>query len=479
MRSTLRRSTSSILKRVCRAQNQCVPSSWTLHHTKRFSAQTQRRSTANHDWAKLVPDQQNSTNQSLEVGKPGNTRQESTRYPALFLRDSCKCTQCVDPNSTQKNFDTCQIPTDIAIESLECQDDGVHIKWRNDIPSFSNHTSFVPRKLLVEQRSESDTRASHHNSRGPRLWKAKDAENLPWMQYDKYIADDKIFLQAVKQLRDYGFLLIKNVPHSEESVKKIARRIGIIRNTFYGQTWDVKSKKAAKNVAYTKQYLGLHMDLLYMNEPPGFQLLHCLKNDASGGNALFADAYNAFLSLHTSQQSALEQLELNYKYDNDSHQYYRTTSFIKRLDERRSHGRNNIAFINHSPPFQGALPQSNFGKYANKLPTKIDALKAFTEATEHPDNLFEYRYEAGDCVIFNNRRVLHGRREFDPETGERWLKGCYIDSDVFNSRMRVLHDELEPWDYRQPALTFEELGKIHDAAKVSARRDKAREHQLA
>jgi hypothetical protein len=46
----------------------------------------------------------------------------------------------------------------------------------------------------------------------------------------------------------------------------------------------------------------------------------------------------------------------------------------------------------------------------------------------------------GDCVIFDNRRVLHARRAFDASKGERWLKGAYVDGDVFFSRVRVLED---------------------------------------
>jgi alpha-ketoglutarate-dependent taurine dioxygenase len=200
------------------------------------------------------------------------------------------------------------------------------------------------------------------------------------------------------------------------------------------------------------------MDLLYMNEPPGFQLLHCLKNDASGGNALFSDSYNALLSLERNQPHlfhALVKMKTNFKYDNDGHQYSRTAPFVEVKDRTIPACRDNIHVINHSPPFQGPLPLEFTSKSVTGQHVMMDALRAFTEATESPENLFEYRYEAGDCVIFNNRRVLHGRREFDPETGERWLKGCYVDADVFNSKMRVLHDNLEPWDPTRPSIVFE------------------------
>jgi hypothetical protein len=49
--------------------------------------------------------------------------------------------------------------------------------------------------------------------------------------------------------------------------------------------------------------------------------------------------------------------------------------------------------------------------------------------------------QEGECVIFNNRRVLHGRKAFDAEGGERWLKGAYVDTDVLMSRWRVLNEK--------------------------------------
>jgi gamma-butyrobetaine dioxygenase len=73
----------------------------------------------------------------------------------------------------------------------------------------------------------------------------------------------------------------------------------------------------------------------------------------------------------------------------------------------------------------------------------LKALKKLAERVEDPDNLYEYKMQEGECVIFNNRRVLHGRREFDAAEGERWLKGAYVDEDVFLSRYRVLNEKYQ------------------------------------
>jgi gamma-butyrobetaine dioxygenase len=41
-------------------------------------------------------------------------------------------------------------------------------------------------------------------------------------------------------------------------------------------------------------------------------------------------------------------------------------------------------------------------------------------------------------MMFDNRRLLHGRTSFDPQEGLRHLQGCYIDVDWPRSLYRVL-----------------------------------------
>ena len=54
------------------------------------------------------------------------------------------------------------------------------------------------------------------------------------------------------------------------------------------------------------------------------------------------------------------------------------------------------------------------------------------------DQLIEFRLEAGQLMVFDNQRILHGRSEYDH--GRRHLQGCYADKDAVRSRIRVLED---------------------------------------
>jgi len=279
-----------------------------------------------------------------------------------------------------------------------------------------------------------------------RLWnKESITKELEYVDFEEYMKDDKVLFRAAKFLVTHGLLLVRGVPESEKSVEDLAGRFGNIRDTFYGRTWDVKSVPEAKNVAYTHQFLGLHMDLLYMTNPPGFQFLHCLKNSCEGGNSLFADSFQAAYSVSSRSRRTLSDPRnaIAYHYRNAGEHYYFRHPLIEWTDgtkDNQNEPTEAIKHINYSPPFQA--PHISVGDDQQKyFPGFLKALRAFANTVEKEENLFEYRLKEGECVIFNNRRVLHGRRQFDAAVGERWLKGTYVDTDVVMSRWRVLAEK--------------------------------------
>ncbi len=367
-------------------------------------------------------------------------------YPAS-LRDSCTCPLCKDPSSTQKTFQTTDIPPNIEADSVEALEDrGVKITWKNDIPGFGpDHVSTFSKGWLHAHLSPRSMAVARFEPLQYRIWhKERITRELESIKYKDYMKDDKILHRALLFLNTHGLLILKGVPESETAVEDIASRMGKLRDTFYGRTWDVKSVPEAKNVAYTHQYLGLHMDLLYMANPPGFQLLHCLKNTCEGGSSLFADAFQAAYQLSRRDFNSLCGFKVAYQYKNAGEHYY----FSHRVIEEKQYAvdtpygmRKAITQVNWSPPFQADLATAQEQHYL--FPQVLLSLRAFAKNVEAPENLYEYKMQEGDCVIFNNRRVLHGRREFDATGGERWLKGAYVDTDVFMSRWRVLNEKFE------------------------------------
>ena len=182
-------------------------------------------------------------------------------FDAVYLRDCCSCDRCVDPSTTQKTFDTADISPKIQPRSLKTKIDGsVHINWEQDLPGFEDHvsvydSSFCQRNHLLQSRLE----ATSNQLDEPRLWTRYSTQHKLDVDYDSYMNDPSTLLSSLQHLHLYGILFIRSIPPSSDAVTSIAERIGPLKNTFYGSTWDVRSVPSAKNVACTSSSLGFHM----------------------------------------------------------------------------------------------------------------------------------------------------------------------------------------------------------------------------
>lgn len=382
--------------------------------------------------------------QSDKVKGPHRVR----KFHFQYLRDACSCAKCVDPSTKQKNFQTSDIPENIVVKQLTTQENGdVQLEWQDDIPGFGpDHITTFSETFFKQNWSRNHQVIARYDGSPAILWdKQRMERDVGWFPYDSYMSSSTTLKKALIHLARYGLIFLSDVPSTEESVVNIGTRIGPLRDSFYGRTWNVKSVPDAKNVAYTHQHLGLHMDLLYMQNPPGLQLLHCLRATCPGGNSLFSDSFRAVTHMRKNNRAgynALQSFPVTYHYHNAGQHYHYTRPTVEMEPYKLSTKVHRFAAVNWAPPFQAPL-QVDPGSYTEGKPLRayMTAAKRFAQMVEAEDALFELKLEEGQCVVFNNRRVLHARRAFDVGEGERWLKGAYVDSDVFQSKLRVLREE--------------------------------------
>ncbi|KAL4980943.1 hypothetical protein BDW66DRAFT_156082 [Aspergillus desertorum] len=361
----------------------------------------------------------------------------------IQLRDSCKCPLCVDVHSKQRNYRLSDIPPHIKAKSIEWEKGALKVTWEDDIPGFdSSHSSrYTLQQLEFPHQYPVTSATGIRRKRIP--WNKNRMTKLQhWISYDDYMHNDEKFTTAMRSLATMGLIFLKDIPDSREMVEKIATRIGPLRNTFYGPTWDVRKVPQAKNVAYTSQYLGFHMDLMYMKDPPAFQLLHCLRNSCDGGESLFADTFSVAKYLYRNRPdifNVLTQTRLRYEYRHKDQNYNNTWPVF---ESDPTHKGRLPARVAYSPPFQAPILHNSKAdaKYITKLQAELRALKYFAMSLEKEENMFELKLQPGECVIFENRRIVHARRQFNTATGERWLAGAYLDEDVVESRFRVLQE---------------------------------------
>ena len=73
------------------------------------------------------------------------------------------------------------------------------------------------------------------------------------------------------------------------------------------------------------------------------------------------------------------------------------------------------------------------------------AYRRWAELLARPERQLNLRLAPGDCLVFDNTRVLHARTAFSMSAGSpgRHLQGCYADLDGLASTLAVLKREEE------------------------------------
>ena len=339
-------------------------------------------------------------------------------FPFLWLRDNCA--KNFHPQTQERVFDMMTVPLDIRPVTLKLAGDSVEIDW-------GNHNSSYSADWLRSHIDHVESRPRQGSS--IRMWDLGDSEEIPRFSYPD-LADDGEFCRYLSAVRDWGLGLVSDMPCRPEELTIFAERISWLRETNFGREFDVISKPNPNNVAYTALELFPHTDLPNREMPPGIQFLHCLVNDTNGGASVFVDGFRIADELRRRDPEAFAVLTtrwLPFRFHDEGFDLRWRAPTI-RLDDR------------------GCLQEV---RYHTALTAPIEAgpeemtliyraLRAFTELTRDPAFVWDYRLKPGEMVAFHNRRLLHGRRSFDPSEGERRLRGCYVDWDEWTSRIRVL-----------------------------------------
>ena len=58
------------------------------------------------------------------------------------------------------------------------------------------------------------------------------------------------------------------------------------------------------------------------------------------------------------------------------------------------------------------------------------------------------RYQPGDLLAFDNRRILHGRAGYQAKGGTRFIEGIYSDRDDLYSKIRILKRQIQMTDLK-------------------------------
>lgn len=109
--------------------------------------------------------------------------------------------------------------------------------------------------------------------------------------FKELIECDKVFPKWLEHLAVHAIALIENTPNTRNEVRKLAERVGFVRETHYGDEFTVAKKEQTTTFAYTPSKLQLHCDIPYYEYMPGVNMLHCLTQSKTGGGNTLVDGF--------------------------------------------------------------------------------------------------------------------------------------------------------------------------------------------
>lgn len=355
-----------------------------------------------------------------------------SEYDYLWLRDNCPT--AFHPTTRERNFNLLSIGDEIQPASVALNDDAMAVVWHGGNGAGGAHESTFAYNWLrandyAQNGGGSDTAEQVFQHE---IWDSNYADKLTTATYDALMADDAALLQWLLTLQRTGLTLVRGMPQdarANRALEDVAERISHLRETNFGITFDVQSKPNPNNQAYTAEALPLHTDLPNQELPPGFQFLHCLQNDSTGGESTFVDGFAVADRLRTQHPAHFAMLSTHaipFRFRDTTHHLYERKPVIALQD-----GAVNEINYNAHIATTFLLPKEMMRPYYLAY---RQLMRTITDA----DLMIQFRLASGEMVVFDNRRVLHGRTEFNPASGRRHLRGCYVDRGDAKSKIRIL-----------------------------------------
>lgn len=183
----------------------------------------------------------------------------------------------------------------------------------------------------------------------------------------------------------------------------------------------------AKDLAASNHGLPPHTDLTFWYSHHVAEFIYCVKHEATGGQTLVVDGFcvaKDFQKEYPEYFKILAETPVQFWRVQHEHQYFfRPVKPIIELDNKgdvvavRFSHKNCTSIL----PFE-------------QIEIFYEAYRTFSSYLNNRDRQYRFRFEAGDCLLVQNFRVLHGRTKFDPQSGPREMKVAYIEWDYFVAR---------------------------------------------
>jgi trimethyllysine dioxygenase len=344
----------------------------------------------------------------------------TTEFPWLWLRDHAHDDETMHPVTQQRQLFTAGVDPAIRATSVEVVDGALSVDW-GDGARASN----LPVSFLEQYRVPAPRRTAIEAS--PVLWDAAMLNGAaPSVPYEEVMDSTAGVERWLRTVAEYGFCFAADTPPTIDATHELVERISYVRETIFGGFFDFEADLSKADTAYTNLELLGHTDGTYSHDAPGMQVLHCIYFDGDGGQSTMVDGWRIADELRRTAPQHFETLtrvNVPGQYIGDG-VHLMASRPIFRLDHT---GALTQVSFNNSDRAPFLLP-------ANEMTAFYDALRAFEMLANDDRLMWSHVLRPGEAMLFDNWRVLHGRRAY---TGRRHLCGAYINHEDFESRIRM------------------------------------------
>lgn len=348
----------------------------------------------------------------------------SSRFHPMVLRENAPDPETTHPVTREQAKMLTEFPADLSAQSAGIDAAGaLAVTWSDGTAS-----RFHP-GWLYAYRPRRDAKDSDMPKR--LIWGGDLDLSAVRVDGSNILEDEEQLARWCEALHIYGFAILEGVGTDRSVIETVPALLGPLRDNNFGRIFDVITKPDADSNAYTAMGLPLHVDLATREYMPGLQFLHCIENGAIGGESMLGDSFFIVEKLRREAPELYEALSTvpltsaNKAVNTD----YRWTVPMINLDPATGEPLE----VRWNPWLRAPLT-ADFDD-ADKV---YKGLRRLFEMGDSLDNTVRVRLRPGEMLGFDNRRVLHGRTAFDPTTGSRALRGCYVEREELWSRLRIL-----------------------------------------
>jgi gamma-butyrobetaine dioxygenase len=352
-------------------------------------------------------------------------------FHAFWLRESSNDPQHRDTRTGHKLKDADQIPLDVAIVAVERNADNLALHFSD---GHRAQYSLAGLRRCAEEPFTQELLGKKQ------LWNAS-LNPLPRYPLRELQTNSRTLLRLLDDIARLGFVLVEDVPAELDGMARFIELLGYMRITNNGGIEDIKAvpDNRVYDLSMTPRALEPHVDNPYRVPQPGYVLLHCLTNDAEGGESGLTDGFYVAENLRQRFPdffNALATVPVRFRYADDQAILENTLPFIDvGADGKAKHVR-----------FHGRCDQV-IAADPDTLDTFFRARRKYAELIGADDIQLRFKLQPGEMFMVDNFRIIHSRRAFRLETGSRHMRQAYIDRDVVSSRQKTLHRNIDakPW----------------------------------